>query len=72
MAYFGYCKTSNISCTIVSNKFVDYSDVVGASPVGAAPNYIFILDLIPVFYVKYTHKEEKCMQGENILTGIIQ
>ena len=32
-----YCKTSSISCTLVSNTFVDSSDVVGASPVGAAP-----------------------------------
>ena len=32
-----YCKTSNISHTLVGKKFVDNSDVVGASPVGAAP-----------------------------------
>ena len=32
-----YCKTSNIRCTLVGNKIVDHSDVVGASPVGAAP-----------------------------------
>ena len=32
-----YRKTSNISGTIVGNKIVDHSDVVGASPVGAAP-----------------------------------
>ena len=29
--------TSNISRTLVGNKIVDNSDVVGASPVGAAP-----------------------------------
>ena len=29
-------ETSNISCTLVANKIVDHSDVVGASPVGAA------------------------------------
>ena len=29
--------TSNISRTLVKNKIVDHSDVVGASPVGAAP-----------------------------------
>ena len=28
-----YCQTSNISATFVGNKFVDHSDVVGASPV---------------------------------------
>ena len=32
-----YRKTSNISRTLESNKIVDNSDVVGASPVGAAP-----------------------------------
>ena len=32
-----YRKVSNISCTLVGNKIVDHSDVVGASPVGAAP-----------------------------------
>ena len=32
-----YRKVSNISRTLVRNKNVDHSDVVGASPVGAAP-----------------------------------
>ena len=32
-----YSKTSNISRTLVGNKIVDNSDVVEASPVGAAP-----------------------------------
>ena len=32
-----YRKTSNIRRTLVSNKIVDHSDVVEASPVGAAP-----------------------------------
>ena len=32
-----YSKTSNISRTLVGNKSVDNSDVVGAAPVGAAP-----------------------------------
>ena len=32
-----YLKKSNIRRTFVGNKIVDYSDVVGASPVGAAP-----------------------------------
>ena len=31
-----YRKTSNISRTLVGNKLVDNSEVVGASPVGAA------------------------------------
>ena len=34
---FTYRKTSHISRTLVGNKIVDNSDVVGASPVGAAP-----------------------------------
>ena len=32
-----YHQASNISRTLVGNKIVDHSDVVGASPVGAAP-----------------------------------
>ena len=32
-----YRKTSDISRTLVGNKIVDNSDVVGAAPVGAAP-----------------------------------
>ena len=32
-----YRKVSNTSRTLVGNKIVDHSDVVGASPVGAAP-----------------------------------
>ena len=32
-----YHHTSNIRCTLVGNKIVDHSDVVGASPVHVAP-----------------------------------
>ena len=32
-----YRKISNIRRTLVGNKIMDYSDVVGASPIGAAP-----------------------------------
>ena len=32
-----YRKTSNVSRTLVGNKIVDHSDVVGASPGGTAP-----------------------------------
>ena len=32
-----YRKTSNIRRTIAGNKIVDHTDLVGASPVGAAP-----------------------------------
>ena len=34
---WNYRKTFNISRTLVENKIVDHSDVVGASPVVAAP-----------------------------------
>ena len=34
---YKYRKASRISRTLVGNKIVDHSDVVGASPVGAAP-----------------------------------
>ena len=34
---FTYRQVSNIRHTLVGNKIVDNSDVVGASPVGAAP-----------------------------------
>ena len=32
-----YRNTSNVSRTLVGNKIVDNSDVVGASPLGAVP-----------------------------------
>ena len=35
--FMNYHKTSNISRTLLCYKIVDHSDVVGASPVGAAP-----------------------------------
>ena len=35
--YVNYRQVSNIRRTLTGNKFVDHSDVVGASPVGAAP-----------------------------------
>ena len=34
---YNYRQTSKISRTWVGNKIADHSDVVGASPVGAAP-----------------------------------
>ena len=49
-----WVKTSNIRRTLVGNKIVDHSDVVGEVPTGATSsfsffNYIFIIDLIPGF-----------------------
>ena len=37
MSSWSYCQITNISRTLVGLKIVDHSDVVGASPVGAAP-----------------------------------
>ena len=37
LAFWNYRKTSGISRALVGNNIVDNSDVVGASPVGAAP-----------------------------------
>ena len=37
---YEYRQTSNISRTLIGNDIVDHSDVVGASPVGAAPTTI--------------------------------
>ena len=37
LLYPRYHQVSNIRRTLVSNKIVDHSDIVGASPVGAAP-----------------------------------
>ena len=36
LEYFDYFQTSDLSHTLVGNKIVDHSDVVGASPVDAA------------------------------------
>ena len=36
-SHYIYGQVSNIRRTLVSNKIVDHTDVVGASPVGAAP-----------------------------------
>ena len=40
--FLTYHQTSNISHTLVGNKIVDHSDVVGALPVGAAPTTSFL------------------------------
>ena len=37
LPYAHYCQTSNINQTLVGIRIVDHSDVVGTSPVGAAP-----------------------------------
>ena len=42
------CKTSNIRRVLVG-EIVDHTYIIGASPVGAATNYIFILNLTSGF-----------------------
>ena len=37
MTVLDYLQTSDISRTVVGNGIVHHSDVIGASPVGAAP-----------------------------------
>ena len=44
-----YRRVSNIRRNLVVKKIVDHSDVVGTSPVGAAPTTSSILDLTPGF-----------------------
>ena len=44
-----YRQNSNISHTLVGNKIVDHSDVVGALPCRCCSNYIFVLDWTPGF-----------------------
>ena len=44
-----YRQISNISRTSVGNKIIDHSDVIGASPDGAAPTTSSFLDLTPGF-----------------------
>ena len=47
---YDYRQVSNIRHTLVGNKIVDHSDVVGASiACRRCSNYIFILDLTPGF-----------------------
>ena len=56
-----YRKTPNISPTLLCNKIVDHSDVVGASPVGAAPTTSSYLTyhLASMNWVKTTARRDK-------------
>ena len=49
VSQFDYRETSNISCSLVGNKSVAHSDVVGTSPVGAAPTTWLVLLQLPGF-----------------------
>ena len=55
-----YCQTSNIIHILVCNKIVDHSDVVGASPVGAAPTTSSFLTphLASMVWAKSTARQE--------------
>ena len=47
--FLTYRKISNMRRTLVGNNIVDQSDVVGASPVGAAPTTSSFFDLTSGF-----------------------
>ena len=55
------CQPSNISCTLVGNKLVDHSDVVGASPVSAAPttSACSILHLASMDWAETTARQDE-------------
>ena len=68
---FDYRQVSNIRHTLVGNYIVDDSDVVGASPVGAAPatSSFFTQHLASRYYAKTTagrHKKKKKKKRKNI------
>ena len=65
-----YRKTYNISRTLIGNKIIDNSDVVGAAPVGArrCSNYIFILNLTPGF--NGSDKDHCKMRQKHLSFGI--
>ena len=56
-----YSQTSNIRTTLVSNKIVEHSDVVGASPVGAAPttSSFWTWHMASVDWTKITAKQDE-------------
>ena len=55
-----YRQVSNIRHTLVSNQIVDHSDVVGASPVGAAPttSSCSTYHLVSIYCAKTTTSED--------------
>ena len=56
-----YRITSNIKRALVGNKIVDHSDVVGASPVGAAPtaSSFSTEHLAPMVWAEKTARRDK-------------
>ena len=65
-----YRQVSNIRRTLVGNNIVDHSDVVGASPVGAAPTTSSFVGLRPALegFVVTMH-EGACETGSQIPTA---
>ena len=61
IGYNKYNETSNISCTLVGNKIVDHSDVVGALPVGTAPttSSFSTLHLASIYCIKTTARRDE-------------
>ena len=66
-------QTSNIRRTLVANKIVDHSDVVGASPVGAAPTTPSFLTqhLVSRYSVKTVARQYENRLGVGILLCLI-
>ena len=70
---WGNRQVPNISGTLVSNKIVDHSDVVGASPVDAAPttSSFSTKHLASLDWAKTTaRREEKSLGIWRILCGL--
>ena len=64
-----YRQTSNTNCTLVGNEMFDHSDVVGASPVGAAPttSSFSTYHLVSMDWTKTTtRRDEKHFDGFGI------
>ena len=57
-----YRKVSNIRRTLVGNKIVDHSDVVGASPAGAAPTTSSFSTLITSGFKGFGKDSRKTVQ----------
>ena len=69
-----YHKTSNMSCTLVDNKFVDHSDVFGALPVGAVPTTSSSLTwhLASVDWAKTTAEREETFKFGDLVRLILE
>ena len=60
LLYVTYRQTSNISHTLVGNAIVDHSDVVGASPVSAAPTTSFSTwHMASMYWAKTTARRDE-------------